>query len=119
MPGYLQAPDRDAPQSLSPRIGGHVHVGTSWIVVGDQQAAAGAELRMPDEGTPQAPRAAFGAVGTRHPAGKDPPPRARWGPGPPGMKAALQARLLDHHQPLAVGREIADPDTERLAGRYQ
>jgi hypothetical protein len=35
------------------------------------------------------------------------------------LEAALQARLFDHHQPFAVGREIADPDTERLAGRYQ
>jgi hypothetical protein len=39
-------------------------VGISWIVVGDQQAAAGAELRMPDEDTAQA--SAPGSVPSVH-----------------------------------------------------
>jgi hypothetical protein len=91
----------------------------SRIEIGDQQAVAGAELRMPDEGTAQGLRSALGALGARHPGGQNPPPRAGRRTRLPCLEAARQARLLDHDQAVTDSAVVTDRDPQWPRGRDQ
>jgi hypothetical protein len=92
----------------------------SRVEVGDQQAAAGAELGMADNRTTQRFRPAPRAVGAGHLAGENPPPRASRRITLPDLEAAREAGLLDHDHAVTGGTVVADRDTQRPGpGRKQ
>lgn len=71
---------------------------------------------MADEGAAQRFRPTPDAVGARHAAGENPPPRPRRRTGLPGLEAARKAGLLDHDQAVTGGGVVADRDAQRPGG---